>query len=187
MTEWSEAPSILAALRDNPISEAAWEQFYYAFHPRITLLLHALGVRDREAIKDLAQQVFFQFLAASPWRRSQWKDLPDAPVVLEYLRAITRNLWRDHLRRHKRDVVPLDRSKEPTTDRQPFDELYWKESRNLMDALSVEERQLVVLRYVEGLSLQELADILGISRSAAAMRMHRIQDKLRRWKARQEM
>jgi len=42
-----------------------------------------------------------------------------------------------------------------------------------LEKLSPELRSVVVLRELEGLSYQEIADLLGIKKSAAAVRLHR--------------
>ena len=45
--------------------------------------------------------------------------------------------------------------------------------------LSPDLRSVVVLRELEGLSYQEIADLLGITKSAAAVRLHRARRRLR--------
>ena len=48
-----------------------------------------------------------------------------------------------------------------------------------LDELSPDLRSVVVLRELEGLSYQEIADLLGITKSAAAVRLHRARQRLR--------
>ena len=48
-----------------------------------------------------------------------------------------------------------------------------------LDELSPDLRSVVVLRELEGLSYQEIADLLGITKSAAAVRLHRGRRRLR--------
>ena len=48
-----------------------------------------------------------------------------------------------------------------------------------LDELSPDLRSVVVLRELEGLSYQEIADLLGITKSAAAVRLHRARRRLR--------
>jgi RNA polymerase sigma factor (sigma-70 family) len=48
-----------------------------------------------------------------------------------------------------------------------------------LDELSADLRSVVVLREVEGLSYQEIADLLGINKSAVAVRLHRARRRLR--------
>lgn len=49
----------------------------------------------------------------------------------------------------------------------------------LLDQVSADERQVLVLRFVADLSLQEIASSLGLSLSATKMRLYRATDKLR--------
>jgi RNA polymerase sigma-70 factor (ECF subfamily) len=48
-----------------------------------------------------------------------------------------------------------------------------------LDELSPDLRSVVVLRELEGLSYQEIADLLGITKSAAAVRLHRARRRLK--------
>ena len=48
-----------------------------------------------------------------------------------------------------------------------------------LNELSPDLRSVVVLRELEGLSYQEIADLLGITKSAAAVRLHRARRRLR--------
>lgn len=183
MVAWSEVPAILEELRDNPRSESAWERFYLAFFPRIVLLLNSLGEQEEESVKDLVQQTFYQFLRANPWRKDQWRGLPEAQVVLEYLRVTAKNLWRDQLRSRRVKTIPLEEAREVASGREPFAELEWKENARLLEALTPEERHLLKLRYVECLTLEELAESLGISAHAVSTRLYRVQLKLRQRKS----
>lgn len=47
-----------------------------------------------------------------------------------------------------------------------------------LDELSPDLRSVVVLRELEGMKYQEIADLLGITKSAAAVRLHRARKKL---------
>jgi RNA polymerase sigma factor (sigma-70 family) len=48
-----------------------------------------------------------------------------------------------------------------------------------LDELSPDLRSVIVLRELEGLSYQEIADLLGINKSAVAVRLHRARRRLR--------
>ncbi|MEE8572575.1 MAG: sigma-70 family RNA polymerase sigma factor [Gemmatimonadota bacterium] len=48
-----------------------------------------------------------------------------------------------------------------------------------LDELSADLRSVLVLREVEGLAYQEIADLLGINKSAVAVRLHRARRRLR--------
>lgn len=50
----------------------------------------------------------------------------------------------------------------------------------LLRRLPEEERELLLLRYAYGLTEQEIADLIGISRGAVAMRLKRLREKLRK-------
>ena len=48
-----------------------------------------------------------------------------------------------------------------------------------MDRLSPDMRAVIVLREIEGLTYQEIADLLGIKKGATAVRLHRARQQLR--------
>jgi RNA polymerase sigma-70 factor (ECF subfamily) len=53
--------------------------------------------------------------------------------------------------------------------------------RDLLGKLPSRDRQVLVLRYLEGLSMSEIADISGDSEAAVKMRHLRALERLRRW------
>ena len=71
----------------------------------------------------------------------------------------------------------IDQSAEPEKIRQrPHDEIYVNQ---LLETLPDGDREVLTLRYVADLSLQEIADVCDISLSAAKMRLYRATDKIR--------
>lgn len=55
-----------------------------------------------------------------------------------------------------------------------------EEIQDAMGRLKEEQRRIIILKYVSGLSLQEIADVLGIGLSAAKMRLYRALDEFKK-------
>jgi len=53
-----------------------------------------------------------------------------------------------------------------------------KEVEELLNSLAVEQRSCILLKYVEGFSLKEISEILGISEDAVKMKIYRARKKL---------
>lgn len=139
----------------------------------------AFGIlRSREDAWDAAQEAFVK----------AYKNLDrfeGTSAFYTWLYRITYNLSIDHLRSKKRrDTVDLDENRklesalekaghqvaehpDEVTDRKEL-------SRVLQDAmrkLSDKHRAIIVLREVEGLSYEEMADVLGISKGTVMSRL----------------
>lgn len=133
-------------------------------------LLHLTG--SREEALELAQEVFIKAWEALPsWR-------PDAQIHT-WLYRIASNLALDVLRRRKVvQFVPLaDDYDAPADSPGPEAQLRAKQDLLALDAalarLTPEQRAIVLLREVEGLSYEEIAASLGIDEGTVKSRLAR--------------
>ena len=99
-----------------------------------------------------------------------------------WLFGIARNAALDELRRRKRNV---EMTSEPVADTVPADEeaevaMRRAALRQAMEKLSARERELVALKFFSGLTTAEIASVISVGERAAAMRVHRTIEKLRR-------
>ena len=133
----------------------------------------ALYLSGDPALSDnLVSEAFVRVWAAR--ERVEW------PTVRGYLFAIVRNLFLQHLRQQRRHA-PLDES---AVDHRPGPEdraSHQSDLRIVLAALSElpeVDRAAVLMRADEGLSYEEIAVALGISVSAAKVKVHRARLKL---------
>ena len=141
-----------------------------AFH----YILQMVG--NREDAMDLTQEAFLKI--HRHWERRD----PDRSLV-PWFYAILRNAAIDHLRRRKsRKEYELDDMIEPAeNDGLPPTELanlrlrLWKE----IGALPDEQREVVILRDVHGLSYAEIGETVGIAATTVSSRLHHARGKLR--------
>ena len=134
-------------------------------------------VRSDAEAEDLTQTAILNVL-----RRSQ--HIEDVSHVKAYLLTSVRNLWRNQLRQQgRRRFVGADAAEHiAATDAGPEErvltDLDTVVAREAFDSLSRTSREVLVFRYVEGLSFLELSDQLGITPVAARQRAHRAREEL---------
>ena len=130
--------------------------------------LARIFVDDRNAAEDLVQEAFIR-LARNTHRI---KDRTKAPA---YLRSIVLNLARDHNRRglvSLRHHLPFDDARASTED-----ELDLSDDRkrvlDVLRELPLRQRSCLVLRYYEELGVDEIGEVLGISRNTVKTHLRR--------------
>ncbi|WP_433831486.1 SigE family RNA polymerase sigma factor [Actinoplanes sp. CA-015351] len=105
---------------------------------------------DREQARDMVQEVLAR--AFLKWRRIATADDPYA-----YVRRMLTNEYLSWLRRRRLPTVPVDHDTLPAPQRSDNGDELWK----LLGALPRQQRAVIVLRYYEGLTDLEIADVLG--------------------------
>jgi RNA polymerase sigma factor (sigma-70 family) len=152
------------------------DQLIARYHPDALRVARRLVRSDAEA-EDLAQTAILNVL-----RRARYID--DASNVKAYLLTSVRNLWRNQLRQQgSRRFVGADAAEYvPAVDAGPEERVLTKLdtvlAREAFDSLSRTSREVLELRYVEGLGFLELSALLGITPVAARQRAHRAREEL---------
>lgn len=147
-----------------------------------TVTAVALAItRDVSASEDIAQEAFL-----SAWQHL--KRLQNQASFLPWLRQITRNLARDHLRSGR--LRPIDGqgaelaialAADPTAT--PMQQLMHNEQEavaaELISELPDESREVLLLYYREGQSSRQVAALLGLSDAAVRKRLSRARRSVR--------
>jgi len=125
-----------------------------------TLYRIALGIlASRTDAEDAVQETMLRYLRRAPRFR-------DAEHEKAWLITVAMNLCRDMLRRREiRSTVALDAVAELPAEEADSAVLA------TLAALPPQSRQIILLHYVEGYPVKEAAQLLGISESAAKMRL----------------
>lgn len=145
----------------------------YREHSQAAILYCTALSGDEELAQDLTADAFVKAYLTLP---------ENVPSFRYWLLRVCRNLWIDHLRKHRREVrnLPVERLATGVT---PESRLLRNErSRCLWNAIASlppPGRELVTLHYFSGVPLEEAAGLLGISYSAARQRMVRLRRTLR--------
>ena len=134
----------------------------YALHYRPLVRLAALLVRDTAIAEEVVQDAFAAM-------RAGWQRLGDADKALAYLRQAVVNRSRSVLRH--RAVTggnpPQAPPDPPGTGHEALELLEQAAAQAALRGLPARQREAIVLRYYTGLSEDETAAAMGISRGAA--------------------
>lgn len=124
---------------------------------------------SREDAQDLTQETFLRFVRSASRYVEHGKPLA-------YLYTIARNLCADRYRTQKPSVGELD---ERIAD--PHDESDGFELAEMISRLPEADREIIALKYDQGLSIIEIGTVLGLSRFAVSRRLKKALAELRRW------
>ncbi len=160
----------VAAKRGEP---GVFREIYNAYRARVyNLALYSIG--DSAQAQDVLQAVFlkvFRGLAAFRFESS----------LATWIYRIAHNECRDHHRRRKAPFVPLEAVLGSTDEVDPQPSSHEQHARRERDLiiqravmqLPFKMREVVVLKYVEGLSYEDMARVLGCAPGTVASRLNR--------------
>ncbi len=154
--------------------ERAWERFIRRHQDRILNLAYQF-TGNREEARDLAQEIFVRLYE----KMDQYQS--DRPF-LTWFNSLARNLCIDRYRSRKRDRVLVDTPVEEYTtiesSGEATDQRLLRRERheflmNAMERLGEISREAIVLKDLQGHSLEEMAAMLGVPIGTVKSRVHR--------------
>ncbi len=165
---------------------AAYEELLHAHQQRVFAVVGGI-LRRREDVEDVVQQVFIKVYVSI-------RQFDLRSTFSTWLYKIAVNECYDYLRkkRVRRLVYEADMSEEQVRQLEAFDSgmgtappadaSQRAEMRQLvgrlLDELQEEDRHMLVLKEVEGLSVEEISEALGINVNTVKVRMFRARGKL---------
>jgi len=169
--------------------EAAYRELIRRYErPVFSLILRM--VRDRQLAEDLAQETFIKALNAINSYRPEYK-------FSSWIFKIANNAAIDHLRRREVDTLSLDGAPNATSQEDieatalqvgdkgetPLAELEARELGTAIERaigrLRPEYRSCILLRHVEGLAYEEIAQLLDLPLGTVKTYIHRARHELR--------
>jgi len=178
---------IVALARDG--REAAYRELIRRYErPVFSLILRM--VRDRQLAEDLSQETFIKALNAIGSYRPEFK-------FSSWIFKIANNAAIDHLRRREVDTLSLDGAPNATSQEDieatalqvgdkgetPLAELEARELGTAIERaigqLRPEYRSCILLRHVEGLAYEEIAQLLDLPLGTVKTYIHRARNELR--------
>ncbi len=164
--------------------QAAFRDLVERYQSKVFSIIHGI-VRQRNDVEDIAQQVFAKVyfsLAKFDFRSS----------LITWIYKITVNECYDYLRKRKvrklvnesdlsEDEVRRVENTEPSLGRSPLmDAVLAKRDYivRLLSRVSEEERMLLMMKEVEGHSVEELAEMTGMNENTIKVKLFRARQKL---------
>jgi RNA polymerase sigma-70 factor, ECF subfamily len=138
--------------------------------------LYQLG--DWSAAEDVVSEVFLRLLKSID--HYEYRGVP----LRAYLFRIARNLAVDQQRKLGRltalESVPEQRAHSANPAVLAEQQLGWDELRTTMQHLTEEQRQVLLLRFVEGMDCRQVAQVIGRSEASVKALQHRALGSMRR-------
>ncbi len=155
--------------------EQAFLEAYDAFADAIFRHCY-FRVSDRERAKDLMQETFTR-----AWQHLKGGE--DVTNIKAYLYQIANNLIVDYYRKKKDlslDIMQEEGFDPGFDDREHLENfIAGSEAKELLGQLDDSHREVIVMRYIDDLSVTEIANTIGVSQNVVSVRLYRALKKLR--------
>jgi RNA polymerase sigma-70 factor (ECF subfamily) len=164
--------------------ETAFQELVEKYQSKVFSIIHGI-VRHRNDVEDIAQQVFAKVFFSI-------RNFDFRSSLITWIYKITVNECFDYLRKKKvrklvyesdlsEDEVRRVENTEPSVDRAPSADATLARRDyvlKLMSRVSEEERALLMLKEVEGYSVEELADMMNMNENTIKVKLFRARQKL---------
>jgi RNA polymerase sigma-70 factor, ECF subfamily len=151
---------------------AAFDELLAHFHPRVRAFLHKMvaGRGTVEQADDLAQEVWLDVFRGLP-------ALGDASAFVPWLYRIARNRALRVLRRRPEPVASIeevgpDAVVDDDVDAERFSAEDARAVHAALDRLAPEHREVLLLRFLEDMSYEEIAAVAGCPVGTVRSRLH---------------
>ena len=182
--DYQNTPEGALVQRAQAGDEAAFGEIVARYHTKVFSIIHGI-VRQRNDVEDIAQQVFAKVYLSL-------KSFDFRSSLITWIYKITVNECFDYLRKRKvrklvyesdlsEDEVRRVENAEPSIDRQESaDTLLARRDYvlKLLTRVSEEERNLLMMKEVEGFSVEELAAQTGMNENTIKVKLFRARQKL---------
>lgn len=135
-----------------------------------------MKVRHKETAEDITQETFLRYLEHPHYN--------SVDKTLQLLYTIAGNLCRDEFRKVKASELPEDSASHEDVEDTVISGV---ELKKALAALSEEEREIILLRYVNEVPVNVIAKLHNISRFALNRRINSILGKLHEYLGKEEL
>jgi len=182
--DYENTPEGALVRRAQAGDEVAFREIVERYQTKVFSIIHGI-VRQRNDVEDIAQQVFAKVYLSL-------KNFDFRSSLITWIYKITTNECFDYLRKRKvrklvyesdmsEDEVRRVENSEPANERQvPADTDLARRDyiTKLLSRVSEEERNLLMLKEVEGHSVEELAEMTGMNENTIKVKLFRARQKL---------
>lgn len=154
---------------------AAFEELLKLHSPRLRFFISRMLGSQQERSDDLLQDVWLAAYRSLP-------RLEDAGAFRSWIFSIARVRVCREFRRNRIEIRPLEElaENEPFTDADEEESVDAEAVREKVQALPPEHREALLLRFVEGMSYEEIARVTGAALGTVRSRIHYAKRALRR-------
>lgn len=141
---------------------AAWDEIFQRHYQRVYIFVFA-RIGDSMAAEDVTADVFIE--AWKGIRRYSYRGVP----LLSWLYRIAHNLVADFIRRNKRGKTQRldDNAANAQHSKDEAENVaLWQSVSAAFRRLTLEQQQVLISRFIEGLSLAETAEAMGKNENA---------------------
>lgn len=166
---------VLALLHKDSKSDDLWKALYSEIRRFVYAVAYRMLGGNGELAKDATQIVFLRL-----FQYCEFTEFSEPEEFLGYVATITRHASLDLLQSERGYVTGLELTLSdflPGRATPQEQERVRNQLHNVLEHLESEEKGLVDL-LMEGFTLEEIAERLGIRYTAAAVRIHRLREKL---------
>ncbi|WP_028783074.1 RNA polymerase sigma factor SigX [Thalassobacillus devorans] len=164
-----------------------YESLYEKYHQDLFNFIFYM-VKNREQTEDLVQEVYIKVLDSYTQFNG---DSSEKTWLFSIARHVTIDFFRKQTRKRKRllEFFDWDNKGEQLIDNQPLPEEIAEKNEDIqliyhyLEKLSVDQKSVIILRYIQSMSIQETADILGWTLSKVKTTQHRGLKLLQKWAA----
>ncbi|WP_303824918.1 RNA polymerase sigma factor [Ruminococcus flavefaciens] len=135
-----------------------------------------MRVRNKETAEDITQETFLRYLEHPHYN--------SVDKTLQLLYTIAGNLCNDEFRRAKLSELPEDKAADEDIEDSVLSGFQLKQA---LARLSDEDREIILLRYVNEVPVNVIAKLHNMSRFALNRRIHRILGKLHEYMGKEEL
>ncbi|HXJ39772.1 MAG TPA: sigma-70 family RNA polymerase sigma factor [Bryobacteraceae bacterium] len=182
--DYESTPEAVLVRRAQAGDETAFREIVERYQSKVFSIVHGI-VRQRNDVEDISQQVFAKVYFSL-------RNFDFRSSLITWIYKITVNECFDYLRKKKvrKLVYESDMSEDesrrvensaPAIDKAPAADTALARRDyivKLLDRVSGEEKQLLMLKEVEGHSVEELAGILGMNENTIKVKLFRARQKL---------
>lgn len=162
--------------------DSVFDELYTKYHHDVFQFIFYM-VKNREQAEDLVQEVYIRVLRS-------YKNFEGKSSEKTWLFSIARNVTIDYFRKQKgwkeRIAEKFDWSTKQVKDTNLIPEeiaVFQEEVQNIykcLDFCTIDQRMVIIMRYIHELSIAETADALGWTESKVKTTQHRALKVLRK-------
>ncbi|WP_163101038.1 RNA polymerase sigma factor SigX [Peribacillus alkalitolerans] len=155
--------------------DSVFQDLYEKYHHDVFQFLFYM-VKNRETAEDLVQEVYIRVYKSH-------QKFEGKSSERTWLYSIARNAAIDHFRKQKswkqRLMENFDWDKQQIKDEHPIPEEIALQKEEIqwiyksLDECTVDQRSVIILRYIQSLSISETAEVLGWTESKVKTTQHR--------------